>query len=346
MKKYLNILITILLLLTIISCGKKDFRRDYFTVTEIISGNKIKLINGYTVTFIGVDNNKKTKQFLKEKVKNNRVRFVFDSKCPLKRPSSGTKDKSFYAYAILERNGCVNSELLKENLCRIPFPQPYLNDSLRAYQKYSSFSPFVDTTDFIIEREEKPSSRKSESGCTNELERLIRACDYNNTITRDYAVFIASRSSGKFNIGQICELYDAIRPPKWKYVNDPRGEDFYSKASHTIQNTKFSGDCDDFAILLYSLVTAIGGEARIVFAYNDRSGHAFTELNITGANLNELKRKIQSRFHDYVINEICYRTDNNGNKWLNLDWWASYPGGKYMNFNRSQIFYPYEKTCE
>ena len=346
MRKFIKIPITILLLLAVVSCGKKDFRRDYFTVSKIISGNKIKLINGYNVTLIGIENNKKTKNFLKEKVKNNRVRFVFDSRCPLKRPTSGTKDKSFYAYIILERNDCVNSRLLKENLCRIAFPQPYLNDSLRAYQKYSSFSPFVDTSNFIINRKKKSPTYKGKSDITNELERLIQACDYNNSITRDYAVSIASKSSGKFNIGQICEIYDAIRPPKWKYVNDPRGEEFFSKASHTIQNTHLSGDCDDFAILMYSLITAIGGKARIVFAYNDHFGHAFAELNITSANLNELKGKIQSRFHDYVINDIFYRTDSKGNKWLNLDWWASYPGGKYMNFNKSQIFYPYEKTYE
>jgi hypothetical protein len=122
--------------------------------------------------------------------------------------------------------------------------------------------------------------------------------------------------------------------------------DFYSQASHTIEKANLSGDCDDFAILIYSLVTAIGGEARVVFAWNENSGHAFTELNIYDTDIERLLRRMRKIYPGYSINKLHYRRDIKGNKWLNLDWWAQYPGGKYMNFNRTQVYYPYEKKCE
>jgi len=88
-------------------------------------------------------------------------------------------------------------------------------------------------------------------------------------------------------------------------------------------------------------MTAIGGDARITFAYSEKQGgHAFAELNIGNTNVNRLLRLIQRRFNDYEIDKLNYRTDSSGQKWLNLDWWASYPGGKYMQFDKCTIFYP------
>lgn len=347
MKKTFVVLVTVFLFTLVISCGRKDFRRDYFTVTDIISGNTIKLINGYKVHLIGIDNNKKTKQFLTDKLTDHKVRFVFDSKCPLKRLTPNARDKSFYAYVVSEKGWCINSEILKKNLCDISFPQPYLNDSLKKYESYIANQEWVDPNDYTSE-ETKPTPPKANNNTAeSELKQLENACDFNNPITRDYAVSIAGKSSGEFNVGQVCNIFNAIRPPKWHYVNDPQGEDYFSKASHTIKNANFSGDCDDFAILMYSLMTAIGGEARIVFAYNkNQGGHAFCELNTGNANMSRLLHQIQQIFNDYEIDKLYYRTDSLGNKWLNLDWWASYPGGKYMDFDKSTIFYPSKNYYE
>jgi len=341
MKKYITASATILLLLSVMSCGRKDFRRDYFTVTEIITGNKIKLINGYDVNLIGIDNNKKTKQFLTDKLIDNKVRFVFDSRCPLKRLTSHARDKSFYAYVVTEKGWCVNSEILKNNLSAISFPQPYLNDSLSKYESYITNQDWVDSTDYSLEETKPVTPKPNENIYQSELKQLINACDYNNPVTRDFAVSVAGKASGEFNVGQVCYIFDAIRPPRWHYVNDPQGEEYFSKASNTIKNTKLSGDCDDFAILMYSLMTAVGGDARITFAYSKtQGGHAFAELNIGNTNINQLLSQIQRQFNDYEIDKLYYRTDSSGNKWLNLDWWASYPGGKYMKFEKNIIFYP------
>lgn len=347
MKKNFILLAAVFLFTLTTSCGRKDFRRDYFTVTEVISGNEISLINGYKVHLIGIDNNKKTRQFLTDKLTGHKVRFVFDSKCPLKLLTPNARDKSFYAYVVSEKGWCINSEVLKNNLSNIPFPQPYLNDSLTKYESYITDQDWVDPNDYSSE-ETKPTTPKAINNTDDsELKQLEVACDYNNPITRDFAVSIAGKASGEFNVEQVCYIFDAIRPPRWHYVNDPQGEDYFSKASHTIKDANLSGDCDDFAILMYSLMTAVGGEARIVFAYNKRQGgHAFAELNIGNANLNQLHKKIQLQFSDYEIDRLYYRTDSSGSKWLNLDWWASYPGGKYMDFDKSTIFYPSKNYYE
>lgn len=168
----------------------------------------------------------------------------------------------------------------------------------------------------------------------DEMGQLIEACNYQNAIVRNTAVMLASSSPGNFNLGQICDIFD-FSYQNWSYVNDPVSLDYFAKASETISN-KLNGDCDDFAILMCSLILSIGGEARINFAYDQHSGHAFTEINIGKTNVNSIVNYLKIRYKDF--NNINYRTDNLGNKWLNLDWWANYPGGKYFNYTKGETF--------
>ena len=44
----------------------------------------------------------------------------------------------------------------------------------------------------------------------------------------------------------------------WVYVNDPAGTDYYAKASESLRLLR--GDCDDYAILMASLIESIGGD--------------------------------------------------------------------------------------
>ncbi len=347
----------IVTILSLISCGKKDFRYDYFTVKEVVSGNQIELWNGYIVNLIGIEDNERTHEFLRSIVTDRRVRFVFDSHSPFKRPHPRAQEKSFYAYVILEREYCINSKMLKEGLSDIPLPQYYLNDSLEIYKNYANVITAKPKVVPKPEPEEKPTytpdtkpredpfSEYIISGdCKIELEKLKHACDYNNAVTRNFAVSQAGRSSGNFNIGQVCELFSSVRS-QWSYVEDPKGMEFYSIASQTIEQAKFSGDCDDFAILMYSLVTAIGGDARIIFAWGSMGGHAFAEVDITDFSMREVKNIIMRKYYDFEINSVNYHVDADGNKWLNLDWWAAYPGGKYLDYKQYMIFYPRQNSC-
>lgn len=168
---------------------------------------------------------------------------------------------------------------------------------------------------------------------TGEMRELIIACDYDSKTVRNNAVALVDTSPGDFNLGQICDIFDFCYQ-NWSYVNDPLSKDYFSKASETLKNG-LNGDCDDFAILLCSAILAIGGDARINFANDGKEGHAFAEVNIGKTNLQQVKNYLTAR---YGCNQIWYQDDSNGDKWLNLDWQANYPGGKYWKYNQGKSF--------
>lgn len=175
--------------------------------------------------------------------------------------------------------------------------------------------------------------------------------DYTNSITRDYAIRYASKYPGTYSYDQIFAIYDQLYN-NWKYVNDPNGFDYFARASETI-NVNLTGDCDDFAVLMAALITAIGGNTRVSLAYNATAGHAFTEVYIgkvsegaPQAALQSINRHYRGLFYSLfgirAIDTVWYRQDSGGGAWLNLDWWSKYPGGKYFDFTRCTIFYPLE----
>ena len=330
-----NHLLYLIVITFFFSCGHKDFRRDSFMVTKILSGNQIGLLNGYTVNLIGIGDSDKSEAYLRKHVLNKDVTFTFDTKVPYRRIHPKTIDKSFYAYITTVDNVCVNSEVLQNNLSDL-FLSPILNDSLSQYLEYAGV---------VHEKVKEEGEKTFEYGCKKELANLVEACDYMNPVTRDFAVKQAGKSAGEYNVGQICEIFSSIRPPNWHYVNDPKGTEFFSKASRTISETNLSGDCDDFAVLMYSMINAIGGEARINFVWGVQGGHAFTEVNVSEFSPSNIENTILRMYPGFQINTIYYQKDN-GKIWLNLDWWAAYPGGPYTDYSKEMILYPKENECE
>lgn len=164
------------------------------------------------------------------------------------------------------------------------------------------------------------------------MKDLIFACDYDNPTVRNNAVALVSISPGQFNLGQICDIFDFCYQ-NWSYVNDPLSSEYFAKSSETILNG-LNGDCDDFAILMCSMIISIGGEARISFAYNDNTGHAFTEVNIGTTDRKAVENYLKAR---YGYNELWHKNDGE-NWWLNLDWQGAYPGAKYWDYNRGMCF--------
>lgn len=169
-----------------------------------------------------------------------------------------------------------------------------------------------------------------------ELIQLIQACDYTNEVVRNKAVTVAGGHPGYFNLGQVCDLYDYANE-KWGYVNDPVAQEYVAKASESITNGT-NGDCDDYAVLLASMVVAIGGEARISYVYDYNSGHAFTEV-LVGPDAS-----INSACHEYLSARYGaeylpgFRQDENGQYWMNLDWFSDYPAGEYFNYDHGTRF--------
>lgn len=173
--------------------------------------------------------------------------------------------------------------------------------------------------------------------------KIKNAMDYTNPITRDFAVSLIPNShEGNYNIAQICDLWETVYK-KWTYVNDPKGSDYFSPASRTIQ-LGLKGDCDDFAITVGSIVQSIGGSTRIVTAYNDDGkGHAYPEVMVCSnkACMDKVASYIAKR---YNAKSVAYHTrtkDGVTQYWMNLDWQSQYPGGKYFHdAGEITIYYP------
>lgn len=170
---------------------------------------------------------------------------------------------------------------------------------------------------------------------------IVKACDYKNNVVRSKAAIIASQTKGNFNIGQVCDIFDYCYD-NWKYVNDPNGE-LYQKASNTIRNG-LTGDCDDFAVLMASMLLSVGGDVRVNFAYAESGGHAFAELNVGKTNIKAYADYIRARYK--FTGNIWYRQDEEGNAWLNLDWWAKHPGGEYYKGKTGVRFYILDEYIE
>jgi hypothetical protein len=173
--------------------------------------------------------------------------------------------------------------------------------------------------------------------------KIKNAMDYMNPTTRDFAVSLIPNShEGKYNIAQICDLWEAVYT-KWTYVNDPQGSEYFSPASRTI-TLGLKRDCDDFAITVGSLVQSIGGSSRIVTAYNTKGGHAYPEVMICTNNacVDKVTSYINKRYKTKGIAYNIRTKDGVTQYWLNLDWQSQNPGGKFFHDNDDKItiYYP------
>jgi len=168
------------------------------------------------------------------------------------------------------------------------------------------------------------------------------AIDPGNPVTRDFAVSLIPRShGGPFNLAQACDLWEEVYG-KWTYVDDPRGNEYFSPASRTIA-LGLKGDCDDFAITLAAMMEAVGGSARVVTAQNSTAGHAYPELYIgnSSAKFEEAAAYIRQRYH--VTDVGCHITtsDDGPTYWLNMDWWSRHPGGRFYADDGERVnYYP------
>jgi hypothetical protein len=163
---------------------------------------------------------------------------------------------------------------------------------------------------------------------------LVDAMDYRHPTTRNTAVRIAADEQGPYRLEQMALLWTHVRG-RWRYVNDPRGGDYFAKASETIEN-EYAGDCDDFAVLLVSLISAIGGEARVVIMDGPRGGHAYAEACVRH-DADEVRQRLAVHYRrtwdKYLgrqqVQQLHYRPGEECPLWLNLDWNAGVPGGPY-----------------
>ena len=343
MKKYLWIIPVMLCL----SGCSRDPRSDSFTVRGIEDGNTLRLENGHRAVLLGIAPTQESSDALQSYV-NKDVWFVFDSSADAD-DFNGLNQK-FYAY-VFDRNPklgglSINAVLLRDGISPLN-ASPLLVDSLELYQEFAQNIDGENRISKPIDPVPIPNNREEDRGIAfsgyvyepyegdwSDTPAVFDwACDFRSPCTRDFAASIAKRSPGPFNVGQICEIYGYLRE-KWSYVNDPKGEDYYARASESIaSNARFTGDCDDFAILMASCMMAVGGKARITFSFKPDNGHAFAEVDISSFDYNEVESTISS----YFSGVQSLNTKEN-RKWLNLDWSASHPGGDYYAGTRTEIY--------
>ena len=157
------------------------------------------------------------------------------------------------------------------------------------------------------------------------------AMEPTNSAVRTFALnAIKNSNGGNYNIGQICDIYDKLYK-SWTYVNDPAGKEYVAKASESVRLLK--GDCEDYAILMASCIIAIGGSSRIIVAHDSNNdGHAYAEVYMSDneSDIDSLIKSISRRYGGKTIHYHTYKYEGKTEYWLNLDWTASHPGGKFF----------------
>jgi transglutaminase-like putative cysteine protease len=166
------------------------------------------------------------------------------------------------------------------------------------------------------------------------------AIDSRDPVTRDFAVsLIRPEHGGIFRTSQICDLWESV-DSRWTYVDDPNGSDYFSPASRTIA-LGLKGDCDDFAIVIAAMIESVGGNARIIYATNGTSGHAYPEVYI-GSTAEEFEKAAAYIRQRYGVTDVgCHVTRGRSGTqyWLNLDWWSRHPGGVFFFDDGVRIAY-------
>jgi hypothetical protein len=174
---------------------------------------------------------------------------------------------------------------------------------------------------------------------------IVSAIDYRNPVVRDFAVgatnenFVKQQEGTKMKYRILIQCFAVFKKinENWNYVSDPQDEEYIAKASESVK--LLAGDCDDHSILMAAAIKAIGGTPRLVYT----NGHIYPELLIgskkdlehMGKLIHEKLFPEESRGHT-----IHYHKDEEGKIWINLDYTAGYPGGKFMGNDVIECIYP------
>lgn len=204
-----------------------------------------------------------------------------------------------------------------------------------------------DRIELFINRSDNSVSRRNIS-LLELKDKVSSRIELEHPLIRKTAATITANISGDLTIDQICAIYDYIKfgnnyTNGWNYISEPGWLDVSTYANETLElgeRTRHSGvgDCDDFAILMASLIEAIGGTSKVILAYGNGTGHAFTEVYLgqVGVNTYDIIMIDQWLKQNYKTNLIWLRFDENTSEvWLNLDWWQDkngdyHPGGPYL----------------
>ncbi len=174
---------------------------------------------------------------------------------------------------------------------------------------------------------------------------IVNAIDYRNPVVRDFAVqaaneFFKDEQEGtKLKYRMLIQCLAVFKKinENWNYVSDPKDEEYIAKASESVK--LLAGDCDDHSILMAAAIKSIGGTPRLIYT----NGHIYPELLIgSRRDLEHMGKLIHEQLFPEESNgrTIHYHQDEKSNIWINLDYTAGYPGGKFMGNEVIECIYP------
>jgi len=167
--------------------------------------------------------------------------------------------------------------------------------------------------------------------------KMLRAIDFSNPKVRNFALSATTKHfmdikaiKGYREYRTTIQCFAVFKEikSKWNYVNDPIGSDYIASASESLEH--FSGDCDDHSVLMAAGIKAVGGTPRLI----STDAHIYPEMLIgTQRDLENIMYLIKKVLfvQESKGKEIHYHIDEHGQIWLNLDYTAAYPGGKFMS---------------
>jgi hypothetical protein len=136
---------------------------------------------------------------------------------------------------------------------------------------------------------------------------------------------------------QICRQLSLLKYVKenFRYVPDPSSFDYFASPQESIE--LMAGDCDDYTILIASILKAIGANVRIIWAPK----HVYPELYCGDKmNFEKYVSAIYTLFEQEIgQKQIYYRIDKNGNYWINIDYTDLYPGSVYQSNEVLSVIY-------
>ncbi|MGQ9582021.1 MAG: transglutaminase-like domain-containing protein [Thermoplasmatota archaeon] len=139
-------------------------------------------------------------------------------------------------------------------------------------------------------------------------DRLNRLLDPSDESVASKASELLSLHPGDYGLFHAVEAFEFVRR-EVKYVSDPEGSDDWAPPQETLRRGE--GDCEDQALLLSALVSAMGGTARL----HIEKGHIFASI-FTGDDIEAAERALELYYNTDL--RLAYFHDSYG-YWLPAD---------------------------
>jgi len=170
-------------------------------------------------------------------------------------------------------------------------------------------------------------------------QRIQQKVDHKDSTVRAFAVKHSLMYFDEYypKYRQICRQFSLLKYIKmnFKYVSDPSDFDYFASPQESIN--LMAGDCDDYSILMASVLKSIGANVRIIWSPR----HVYPELYCGNkANFEKYVSAIYTFFEREIgKKQIYYRLDKNGDYWINIDYTDLYPGSVYHSEEVLSIIY-------